>query len=119
MTAADLSLQRRGDVLVAQASGEIDMANADTFSSRLLNAISNEERGVVIDASALSYIDSAGVRLLFELANSLTARRQRLAVVVAPRGPVAQILRVVSFEKVAPLTDSIDEALDALDTAGI
>ncbi len=115
---AGLRLERRGDVLLAYVSGEIDMANADPLSSRLLQEISNEQRGVVIDASALSYIDSAGVRVLIELAHSLTARRQRLAVVTAPRGPVAQILRVVSFEELAPVTGSIDQALNALQATG-
>jgi stage II sporulation protein AA (anti-sigma F factor antagonist) len=114
VTDADVAIDRHGDVVLARLRGEVDMANADALGERLLAELSNVERAAVIDASEVMYVDSAGIRLLFELAGDLNARRQSLAIVVRPESAVAQILDVTSFHRVAAVATSVDEALSAV-----
>ena len=56
---------------------------------------------LVLDLRAVSYLDSAGVRLLFDLADRLHARRQELVVVVPAGSLLANVLRMVAMDKVA------------------
>ena len=45
----------------------------------LLRAVTNQDHGLVLDLRDTTYLDSAGVNMIFELAERLSARQQRLA----------------------------------------
>ncbi len=74
----------------------------------------NTSWALVLDLSGLTYLDSAGVRLLFELSTRLAERRQELIVVAPPGTPPADVLRLVSADRVARLTASREQALERL-----
>ncbi|MEU6078387.1 STAS domain-containing protein [Micromonospora sp. NPDC047074] len=50
---------------VLTASGEIDMSNADAFATALADAVESNERPLVVDLTAVEYLDSAGLSALF------------------------------------------------------
>jgi len=75
---------RRGEVLVAALDGEVDASNAAEVGERLRRALGNASTALVLDLSPTSYLDSAGISLVFRLAEELGARQQRLVVVVPP-----------------------------------
>jgi anti-anti-sigma regulatory factor len=60
------------------------------------------------------YLDSSGVQLLFELAERLAARQQRLAVAVPPDAPARRVLEIVALDVTAPVANSREEALERL-----
>jgi anti-anti-sigma factor len=63
-------------------SGEIDISNAAQLARALKGSVSNLDKELVLDLSNVSYVDSAGIRVMFELARSLTDHQQRLVLVV-------------------------------------
>ena len=107
----NLRLEQRDDVVVASLSGELDVAGAPTIGDSIADAVPNEALGVVVDCSALEFIDSSGVAMLFGLARRLGSRRQGLRVVAPDRGPVARVLAIVDFGKAAPIDESLEAAL--------
>ncbi|HVC13741.1 MAG TPA: STAS domain-containing protein [Acidimicrobiales bacterium] len=60
-----------GDVQVVALRGELDVANADVVKGALLSA---KARVVVVDLSALTFIDSSGLTAIVHGHNDLTAR---------------------------------------------
>jgi anti-anti-sigma factor len=92
--AADLSFDRVGDTPVARISGEIDLANADAIGAVIFDSLSNQELGLVVDLSEVTYVDSAGIRMLFELSRSMEEHRQRLVIVVPAGSPARRSLEV-------------------------
>jgi anti-anti-sigma factor len=86
---ADVSFGAVGDTPVAHIRGEIDLANADTIGAAIFDMLSNQELDFVVDLSDVRYIDSAGIRMLFELSRLLEEHRQRLVIVV-PRGSLVR-----------------------------
>ena len=66
------------DVLVARVSGEVDLSNAASVTDRLIEATPNSATALVLDLSGTRYLDSSGVRMLFELAQRLRNRGQEL-----------------------------------------
>src|SRR5262245_51811746 len=92
---AHLSFDGDADVIVVAITGEVDLSNAAEVTSAIVAAAPNEAAGVVVDLSGLSYLDSAGIRMLAELARRLDWRQQQLRV-VAPEGSRARKVLAIS-----------------------
>jgi anti-anti-sigma factor len=99
---------------VVTLTGEVDIVQASHLRDRLLGAIRNDDLGLVVDLTEASYIDSVGVSLLFELAEKLSERQLRLAVVLPNGGLVGRVLGIVNLRSVAEVHRSVDDALGAI-----
>jgi anti-sigma B factor antagonist len=115
---ARLSLESHGDVELARVAGEVDASNVTDLSKRLLDAVSNRARALVIDLSETSYIDSSGISLIFDAAARLRNRRQELRLVVIPRSFVGEVLAAVSMERSVAIDPALDDALRAVGAPG-
>lgn len=110
-TAADISVERSDEVLVARLRGEVDMTNATYVRDELTGAVPNDVRVLVIDLSEARYLDSAAIELLFELSRRLGRRRQELRLVVPPDSPLRRVLTLTDVGSVAPMHESLHGAL--------
>jgi anti-sigma B factor antagonist len=107
----ELAIEDRDGVVVAQVSGELDIAGASRTGDAIADAVPTTARGLVVDFSSLEFIDSSGIAMLFGLARRLTSRRQELRVVAPEGGPVNRVLDIVEFERAAPVIGDLDKAL--------
>jgi anti-anti-sigma factor len=105
------------DVVVARLSGEIDMSNANEVGDELSSAVPNTALGLVLDLTALTYLDSSGVHLVFDLAERLRTRQQQLRVVVPAGAPIRRVLRIVELDDSVPVLASVDEAIEQIRAA--
>ena len=110
-----LEMERRGDVVVARVTGELDVSRAPAMGDEIAAAVPTSARGLVIDFSELEFIDSSGVAMLFGLSRRLGSRRQQLRVVAPGGEPVARVLEIVEFERAAPIDADLDTALADID----
>jgi anti-anti-sigma factor len=110
----DLAIEDRDGVVVAQVSGELDIAAASRTGDTIADAVPTSARGLVVDFTELEFIDSSGLAMLFGLARRLGGRRQQLRV-VAPEGrPVTRVLDIVEFGRAAPIVGDLETALAEL-----
>jgi anti-anti-sigma factor len=109
-----IAIEREGDVIIARLAGEIDPSNARSLAGELNDAVPNDALAVVLDLAEVQYLDSSGVQLLFELAERLASRQQRLAVAVPPDAPARRVLEIVALDVTAPVADSREQALELL-----
>jgi anti-anti-sigma factor len=107
-------MDHRDAVSIAHISGEVEITNAAGLRERLLEAVSNDDLGLIVDLSEARFIDSVGVSLLFELAERLTARQLRFAVVVPGEGLVQRVLTIVNLGSVAEIHRDVGTALAAV-----
>jgi anti-sigma B factor antagonist len=91
---AQLDVQHEADALIAVVEGEIDISNASELEAALSASLANDALGIVLDLSRTTYIDSAGVHLLFGLGARLTRRRQQLRLVLGDDSPIARVLKL-------------------------
>ena len=77
---------------MARLVGEVDLTRAPGIRVGLLRAVTNQDHGLVLDLRDTTYLDSAGVNVIFELAERLSARQQRLAAVVPDRAIIERVL---------------------------
>lgn len=114
MSQASVRIERRDSVSVAYLQGEIDMANVSDVSRQLFGAASNEAIGLIVDLSGVTYMDSRGLHLLFELAERLRVRDQRLHVVVPATALIRNMLALTRFGSVVPVFPTVEEAVDEM-----
>ncbi len=67
----EMPTQQRGAVVVIRPTGPLIGADAETFKARLRGLIRENLGRVVIDASALPYVDSVGLESLADIAQEL------------------------------------------------
>ena len=109
---ARVSLDREAPVAIAELEGEVDASNAEAVGGEIAGLVSNAPTGLLLDLSRTRYLDSAGVRMLLDLAESLRQRRQDLSLVVPERTPVRRLLTVAGIHQLMSVAPSREEALE-------
>jgi anti-anti-sigma factor len=109
-----VDLQRFEGVPVARLEGEVDLTRAPTIRVDLLRAVENHDHGLVIDLRDTTYLDSAGVNVIFELAERLSSRQQVLAAVVPDRAIVERVIALVNMRSILETHKTLDEALASI-----
>jgi anti-anti-sigma factor len=84
-------------------SGEIDLANAAVVEDEIRAAVSNQPATVSVDLTDTSYMDSAGIRLLFAPPSRLQALRIVLELIVPLDSPTRQLIELSGFESLPTL----------------
>ncbi|HEU0023056.1 MAG TPA: STAS domain-containing protein [Thermoleophilaceae bacterium] len=111
-----LDIEEREDIVVAHVSGELDIAEATVTGESITAAVPSSARGLVVDFSELTFIDSSGIAMLFQLVRQMSARRQLLGVVARADEPVSRVLEIVEFERAAPIHRELDAAIAGMDS---
>jgi len=101
-------------VPVAHVAGDLDLETAPDLAGIINDAVPNAALGLVLDLTGTEYLDSAGVHLLFETAERLGRRQQRLAVVVTPDSLVEDIVEATDLGSYAAVASGLAGALQRL-----
>ncbi len=108
-----ISSQRTADTLIALAEDRLDGSNARAFQLSLRDAIAEHDRLVILDMSRLTYISSAGLRVILLTARSLQRQDAKLAV-CSLSGPVREVFTISGFDRIIPTYDTRSDATSAL-----
>jgi anti-anti-sigma factor len=111
---ADIEFDHRDSLGIARLRGDVDITQAGALREQLLGAVRNDDVGLIVDLTDARYVDSVGVSLLFELAERLTGRQMRFAVVVPKEGLVERVLTIVDLQSVAEVHRDLRDALSAM-----
>jgi anti-sigma B factor antagonist len=115
---ADLHITTHDGVIVIKVTGEIDLSNAGAIRTAILEATPNDALGCVLDFTPLSYIDSAGIHLLYRLGDNLRARGQTLRIVIPPGSLTSDALRLAGVQRHVDFVSELDEGLRAVAMSG-
>ncbi len=108
MTGEQVSYTRMGTTELVRLTGEIDMANAANIGREIVSHV-HGDGGVVIDLTAVSFLDSAGVRLLDALVGDLDDHGRGIRLVVGETGAARMTLQLCAFRDDL-LASSLDRA---------
>ena len=98
---------------VVTASGEVDLFTAPRLHAALVEAASGGAPALLVDLSAVTFIDSAGLGVLVAAFKRSRAHGGALHLVVPP-GRVRRPLEVLGLDAVLPLHSSLDGAVGAV-----
>jgi anti-anti-sigma factor len=91
-----------GEVRIS-LSGEIDRDNVTAVEEKIRVAISGQPIGVSVDLTNVTYIDSAGKRMLFDLASILQESHIVLEVIVPFDSPTRRLIELSGLQSLAAL----------------
>ncbi len=109
MALEELTFEPLGKGVLARVAGEVDLSNAQSVRERLLAAVPNTASALVLDLSETAYMDSTGVRLIFELAERLRSRGQKLEIVVPGDSFVRRVLSLTEVQRIVPMSATVAE----------
>lgn len=110
----NVAVEMVNDTPVARLSGEVDMSNVRLIEERIGGSVSNKAFAVVIDLTDVTYLDSAGIRLLYQLDSRVQSRQQRLVIVVPLGAPINRTLEASGTIGTLKIVRSEQDAFEAL-----
>jgi anti-sigma B factor antagonist len=112
-TLARLEDEWHDEVPVARLHGEVDASNVKEIGDRLRSLLSNRSVAMVVDLSQTTYLDSAGINLLFALGEEMRGRQQRLGLVVAEASPITRMITLTGLDQSVAVHETLPDALAA------
>ncbi len=103
------SVQDRQGISVVTLNGEVDLNNSPD-ARKLILASLKQRKQVMVDLSAVEYIDSSGVASLVEGLQYARSNDQAFGLIGASKA-VMSVLRLARLDRVFPLFESLEGAL--------
>lgn len=116
MRLADLEFEFADRVAVARVTGEIDLSNVGALREAVTSGLPNHAMALVLDLSAIEYLDSSGIQLIYRLREDLRVRGQEIVLVIPPDSAANAALRLAGVEHHIRTKPTLDEALAEVST---
>lgn len=115
LTDESISHERANDHVIMRWRGDVDLAVTPMMQSKTLAAVRNTDSGLVLDLSAVTYIDSAGLRSLIRMRILLEARQQRLVLVLPEESTLQRTIQIGGVPRMVPTYGTLEEATAAIE----
>jgi anti-sigma B factor antagonist len=106
-----LAVENLGDACVVRLGGELDLYNAAQVRGVLGDACADGPERIVVDLSAVEFIDSTALGVLIEARTKLDNRRAFL--LAAPGLETRRALQISGLDRHFTVHDTVPEALTA------
>lgn len=106
----EIQQQRHGAVTVLRPQGPLAQLDAKEFEDRLKEALSQSLGRVVVDASAMPFVDSAGLESLLNVTEQLNKGGQALKLC----GVNETVREILELTELASSFEHFEEILDAV-----
>jgi anti-sigma B factor antagonist len=108
---ASFLLERVDGCSVVFAVGEIDLAASPVMREVMAEAVESG-RHVIVDLSAVSFLDSTGLSVLLGTQKTIAATHKSMRL-AGPSGFVAKVLGITRVDEAMPVHPDLDSALSA------
>jgi len=105
-------IERSDGVVVVSLAGELDLYNANTVRETLLECCAESPERLIVDLSAVRFIDSTALGVLIEARTRLANRRGFL--LAAPGLETRRALEISGLDRHFSVHESLELALSAV-----
>ena len=98
---------------MARVEGDLDLVSLPQIEQEL-RAIAERSAGgelLAVDVTDVTYLNSAAIRLLYDLAEDFHSRRLELRLVMSPRAALRDLFRRLRFDTVVRVHDTVEDAI--------
>ena len=106
----EINAEREGATVIARPMGRLDGSNASEFQEALEGAIEETDKALILDFQHISYISSAGLRVILLTARTLQGNGGEMAL-CALDAPIREVFAISGFDTIIPIHGTRDEAL--------
>jgi anti-anti-sigma factor len=100
---------RSAGIEIVSVLGELDLTTSEGVVRQGYAAIARAARLLLLDLTGLSFCDARGLSAFVRIANQADAARCGFGL-IAPRPPVAKVLRISGLDSRMPVFAAIDDA---------
>ena len=108
MTILDVEIRPGPGLVQLVLSGELDLSTVDKVENELGSVEEGEERMLVLDLSALTFLDSTGLRLMVTANQRAQKDGRRLVIVKGPE-TVQRVFSITKLDETLEMVDDISE----------
>jgi anti-sigma B factor antagonist len=109
----ELAKYMRGTVTVVELTGELDSTTGPSIREELLQLVAEGSR-VLLDLNKVSYMSSAGLRVMLLIYRQAESSGTRVALVGIPVD-VRAVMSATGFLRFFTVADSLDQGVEALE----
>ncbi|MFZ1642197.1 MAG: anti-sigma factor antagonist [Candidatus Contendobacter sp.] len=113
--AIEVEVSTQGGVTVVTVAGEIDGGSAPGLQARILSLL-QQDGSLILDLGGVTYMSSAGLRVLLLLYRQAVSRNGRVALAGVAE-TIKDTMAVTGFLKFFVVADTVDQALTTLQQA--
>ena len=105
--------EKQGDTLIMALEGRLDSTTSSDFEQKIVGAIHNNEKQIVIDLGGVDYISSAGLRAILIGAKQMNAGYGKLAL-CGLNEKIQEVFHMSGFDKILKILPSRDDAIASM-----
>jgi anti-anti-sigma factor len=109
-----VAFSREGSACVLAVRGELDLTTAPELITHLEAAPSGSAAAVIVDLTAVTFLDSSGMTALVRARRSLDEADMALTLVCDPESRPSRALAVSGLDALFEIRPSLDQALSAV-----
>jgi anti-anti-sigma factor len=106
-----VGVDRNGQAVIVRLAGELDLYNAHEVREALLEECAADPERLVVDLSAVEFIDSTALGVLIEARSKMPNRRAFL--LAAPAVETRRALEISGLDRHFGLHDTVEDAVSA------
>ena len=105
--------EKKGKATVFNLSGRLDSTTSPMVEEKILASIGSGTEDVILDFSSLTYISSAGIRVLVHCHKELEKKHGHIFLASVPK-PIENVLYITGFLPYFKIFDGQDQAIEEL-----
>ena len=108
--ANNISETQKGDVIILRVKGKLDATLSPNIEKKAVDLISKEHTKLLLDLTDVSYVNSAGLRMLLSIKKQTKAAHGKF-ILCALKNEVMEIIKICGFDHVLEIAKTEEEAL--------
>lgn len=104
----------RGPACLLQASGRVNVLNADAFEARAMSAMAGTDCDVILDVSEVTYLSTSGLRVFLHVWQHLRGRHHNLYL-CGLQPYIQYVFELIGFDKLIPIRADVESALASVE----
>jgi len=104
--------ENQGGINIYKIKGHLNSNTSQGFEDKLIQAIDDGSKSMIIDFKNLDYISSAGLRVILKATKALK-REDGKIMLCDMQDYVKEVFEISGFDSLMPIVGSVGDALDA------
>lgn len=106
----DFVVELKGDVFILRVKGRLDAVSSPQAEKKIFEAVREGQSNLLLDMGGVSYLSSAGMRMLLSITKKLRTVPGKLAI-CSVTANVTDVLKMSGFDHALQLFKTEEEAL--------
>lgn len=109
----EINEDKRDDINIFSLKGRLDSNTSSNLETRIVDAMANGSKNIIINFEQLDYISSAGLRVILKATKDLKRTNGKI-MLCAMQDYVKEVFEIAGFDTFLPIVPSMNEAIEKI-----